>query len=363
MSFLEESYQQILESFSSRLEQAKAIFEVNYNNSHITLIDDEGSTINLGIENRNKQQQELSTEQRQELSTKQQQELSTEQQQELSTKQQQELSTKQQQELSTKQQQELSTKQQQELSTKQQQELSTKQQQELSTKQQELSTKQQELSTKQQELGTEQQGGLSTDHETRSNVDSKDLASSAREVAIDSKNKDLLSMNKGEIEAEIKDLVDQIKESEKYYEEHICDENKNPKTFYQMITGELFSCEIDNPEKEIKTYLEFLKVYQEVIWAELLALSAPIRNGKKRGVKKSVIMKEIMVLSIRGYLTVRDFSELLGRNPNSLRRDYLNPLVKDGILKLAYPTTPTHAFQGYKCSILKFASDLKKYDE
>jgi len=200
-------------------------------------------------------------------------------------------------------------------------------------------------------------------HKSQNNNDLGKLTPSTKKVAIDNKNNDLLSMSKADIESEIQDLTVQLAETEKFYEENICDENKKPKTFYQMITGELFSCEISEPKKEIKTQLDFLKVYQEVLWAELMSLSAPVRNGKKRGIKKSTIMKEIMILSIRGYLTVRDFSELLGRNPNSLRRDYLNPLVKDGILKLAYPTTPTHAFQGYKCSIFKLAVDLTKYDK
>ena len=73
-------------------------------------------------------------------------------------------------------------------------------------------------------------------------------------------------------------------------------------------------------------------------------------------------MRVIVTLALRGYLTVRDFSELLGRNPNSLRRDYLAPLVKEKILTLAYPSTPTHAYQGYKSDISKLSIDLQKFD-
>ncbi len=142
----------------------------------------------------------------------------------------------------------------------------------------------------------------------------------------------------------------------------LCNENGRPKTLYEMIKGKPFECEIDNPEDQVKTKADFLRLTQEIAWKELMDLSSDIREGSKRGVKKSTIMRVIVTIALRGYLTVRDFSELLGRNPNSLRRDYLAPLVKEKILTLAYPSTPTHAYQGYKSDISKLSIDLQKFD-
>lgn len=48
-----------------------------------------------------------------------------------------------------------------------------------------------------------------------------------------------------------------------------------------------------------------------------------------------------------GFLTLSDISSLLDRKPESLRRDYLTPMVKDGLLTLAFPHAPTHSKQGY----------------
>jgi len=293
-------------------------------------------------------QQSLSTEQQQPLSTGQQQPLSTGQQQPLSTEQQQSLSTEQQQSLSTGQQQPLSTEQQQSLSTEQQQSLSTEQQQSLSTEQQ------QSLSTEQQSLSTEpsQQSNKTLDME-------KEKKEFLKEIKI---NNDLMSMNPGDLSLEIKNLESSIAEADDIYKNVLCDENGRHKTLYEMITGKLFECEIDNPDAQVKTKADFLRLTQEIVWKELMDLSSGIREGSKRGVKKSTIMQVIVTLALRGYLTVRDFSELLDRNPNSLRRDYLAPLVKEKVLTLAYPSTPTHAYQGYKSDITMLSVDFTKYD-
>ncbi|HBR0005269.1 RNA-binding domain-containing protein [Klebsiella aerogenes] len=283
------------------------------------------------------QKQHLSTEQQQHLSTEQQQHLSTEQQQHLSTKRQQQLSTEQQQHLSTEQQQHLSTEQQQHLSTKRQQHLSTEQHQHPSTS---VSIKQpiQRVETPYQE---------------------KRHKEILKEIGL---NTDLLSMNESDLLSEINELESSLATADDTYRNMLCNENGRPKTLYEMIKGKPFECEIDNPEDQVKTKADFLRLTQEIAWKELMDLSSDIREGSKRGVKKSTIMRVIVTIALRGYLTVRDFSELLGRNPNSLRRDYLAPLVKEKILTLAYPSTPTHAYQGYKSDISKLSIDLQKFD-
>ena len=155
----------------------------------------------------------------------------------------------------------------------------------------------------------------------------------------------------------------ELEDLERSYESITCEETGKPQTLYQMIRGEPFIYDIPNPDEKIHTYGEYWKVYQEVVWQELMDLAEVVRTGSKRNQKKSSLMRLIIMLSLRGYLSVRDYSELLGRNPNSLRRDYLTPLVRDGLLILAYPTKPTHALQGYKSNIFKLRADLSKYDE
>ncbi|MEG6296758.1 hypothetical protein UXP73_15825, partial [Enterobacter hormaechei] len=175
-------------------------------------------------------------------------------------------------------------------------------------------------------------------------------------------NTDLLSMSESDLLLEINELESSLATADDTYRNMLCNENGRPKTLYEMIKGKPFECEIDNPEDQVKTKADFLRLTQEIAWKELMDLSSDIREGSKRGVKKSTIMRVIVTLALRGYLTVRDFSELLGRNPNSLRRDYLAPLVKEKILTLAYPSTPTHAYQGYKSDISKLSIDLQKFD-
>ena len=243
----------------------------------------------------------------------------------------------QQQYLSTEQQQHLSTEQQQHLSTEQQQHPSAEQHQHPSTS---VSIKQplQRVETPYQE---------------------KRHKEVLKEIGL---NTDLLSMTESDLLLEINELESSLATADDTYRNMLCNENGRPKTLYEMIKGKPFECEIDNPEDQVKTKADFLRLTQEIAWKELMDLSSDIREGSKRGVKKSTIMRVIVTLALRGYLTVRDFSELLGRNPNSLRRDYLAPLVKEKILTLAYPSTPTHAYQGYKSDISKLSIDLQKFD-
>ncbi|MEQ4996348.1 hypothetical protein ABN101_13775, partial [Proteus vulgaris] len=134
------------------------------------------------------------------------------------------------------------------------------------------------------------------------------------------------------------------------------------KSFFEFTTNQKLSYKLPNPKQKIETVDDLRELNNEVRYAELLEIARPIREGKKRGIKKSSIMHVILLLSMRGFLTVKNFSELLGRKPASLRRDYLSPLVKDDLLKLAYPSTPTHALQGYRSNLRNLSVDLTKYD-
>lgn len=156
-----------------------------------------------------------------------------------------------------------------------------------------------------------------------------------------------------DIDVKINDIESQIEEinSDTIISDFITfitNENGEIKTFFDVIMNKRFQYDIPDPTKEIKTYGEAKELEKKLRWAELMEISKPIREGSKRKVTKNEIVRMILIISARSFLTVRNFSELLGRNPKSLRRDYLVPLVKDEVLILAYPTTPTHQHQGYR---------------
>lgn len=48
------------------------------------------------------------------------------------------------------------------------------------------------------------------------------------------------------------------------------------------------------------------------------------------------------------FVQLRTLAEVLGRSPDFLRQAYLNPMVKERLLELRYPTTPNHQDQAYR---------------
>jgi ATP-dependent DNA helicase RecG len=48
------------------------------------------------------------------------------------------------------------------------------------------------------------------------------------------------------------------------------------------------------------------------------------------------------------YVRLSVLAELVGRNPDGLRRVYLDALVKDHRILRAFPGTPTHEMQSYR---------------
>lgn len=59
-------------------------------------------------------------------------------------------------------------------------------------------------------------------------------------------------------------------------------------------------------------------------------------------------MKDVLLsVCAHHYVTLGALSSLVNRKPDFLRDSYLSPLVKERLLKLAFPTTPTHDRQAY----------------
>ena len=75
-----------------------------------------------------------------------------------------------------------------------------------------------------------------------------------------------------------------------------------------------------------------------------IAKKAP--PGKKLG----RLWTEAVILELceKYYLTLNILAELLQRHPNGLRQRYLNRMIKENKIVLAFPNTPTHEKQAYR---------------
>ena len=65
---------------------------------------------------------------------------------------------------------------------------------------------------------------------------------------------------------------------------------------------------------------------------------------------KNKLEKVILEICSKKYISLTVLSQLLNRSSDSLRKHYLNPMVKNGDLIRAYETKPNHPNQAYKIS-------------
>ena len=68
---------------------------------------------------------------------------------------------------------------------------------------------------------------------------------------------------------------------------------------------------------------------------------------KKRKMPRNELIAVLLQLCGRRFITLGCLAELLSRNAENLRDQYLSPLVKEKKLELAFPTTPNHKRQAY----------------
>ncbi len=86
-------------------------------------------------------------------------------------------------------------------------------------------------------------------------------------------------------------------------------------------------------------------------YLKLLNIAQCVR--KKRRVNRELVENTIIQLCADEFLTLRTLADLLQRNSDSIRNHYLRPLLKNGLLTLRFPGSPSHPQQGYKKLILK----------
>lgn len=103
----------------------------------------------------------------------------------------------------------------------------------------------------------------------------------------------------------------------------------------RLLTEQLDAPVIDSMEKLAPTFREKLE-----------KLAAEPRTKGKLPVDA---MKEVVAAVCSGhYVTLSCLAQLVNRDPDAFRQQYLKPLAKDGKLRLAFPTAPTHAKQAYR---------------
>lgn len=81
------------------------------------------------------------------------------------------------------------------------------------------------------------------------------------------------------------------------------------------------------------------------LWGELMSLARPVASKGKA--PRAKVESLILTLCSRHPLRSDELERLLNRSAESLRKRYLQPLVRARRLKLLYPTKPSHPQQAY----------------
>ena len=104
--------------------------------------------------------------------------------------------------------------------------------------------------------------------------------------------------------------------------------------------GRMLSSHLDAPIVDDLAQLEpnFL--------AELKTLAQEPSQRPK--IKQSRMEAVILSICQDQFLTLSALSQLVGRNPDGLRQQYLSRMVNAGVMTLAFPTKPTHEKQAYR---------------
>ena len=85
-------------------------------------------------------------------------------------------------------------------------------------------------------------------------------------------------------------------------------------------------------------------------WQELEKIAQQAKDGNRRK-SKDIINQVIIKLCNERFITLTDLSTLLDKKPDTLRKNYLNPLVTNEKLRLAYPTKRNHPKQAYTTNL------------
>lgn len=113
--------------------------------------------------------------------------------------------------------------------------------------------------------------------------------------------------------------------------------------------------------EEARDKIQWLTI-DSIVWNAIKKIADQFNDIPKRKATPEQINNVICDICQYGFLTLSDISNLLNRKPDSLRRDYLTPMVKSGELTLAFPHAPTHSKQGYMTTRKIYDSDTAEAD-
>ena len=102
---------------------------------------------------------------------------------------------------------------------------------------------------------------------------------------------------------------------------------------------------VKRPKKERHSHKTDDVEAEPIASPDLFEIAAPI--GEKPQATRELIEATIVELCRGRFLTVRQLANLLGRNEQRLRNDYINGMVSDGRLRLKFPHTLKSPHQRY----------------
>jgi ATP-dependent DNA helicase RecG len=106
------------------------------------------------------------------------------------------------------------------------------------------------------------------------------------------------------------------------------------------LDGCLLSDQLDAP------IVDSLSGLEPEFRKRLERLAAVPRSKAK--IPPDAMREAILAVCAGHYVALSSVAELVDRDADALRQQHLKPLVKDGKLRLAFPTAPTHARQAYR---------------
>lgn len=116
--------------------------------------------------------------------------------------------------------------------------------------------------------------------------------------------------------------------------------------------GRLLTPHLDAP------VIDDLAVLEESFRKLLEKLAEEPRQKERLGANH--MERVILALCSDQFLTLSTLAQLVNRNPDGLRQQYLSKMVKSGEMLLAFPTKPTHERQAYRAAVgLSFDPDGK----
>lgn len=123
--------------------------------------------------------------------------------------------------------------------------------------------------------------------------------------------------------------------------EHL-QESENGITEQRDTNGCLLSDQLDAPVIDSLDRLtpEFRAGLEEIA-------ADPRAKGR---ISSEAMRQAILSVCMGHYVALSSLAELVNRDTDALRQQHLKPLVKEGKLRLAFPTAPTHAKQAYRAT-------------